>query len=132
MVEPTPFVPGWHVDAIAEHLEAVSRGDIVRLLITVPPRHTESTIVSVAWPSREWIDHPERRWLFTSYAESLSIRDNVRSRRLIQSAWYQHAWSDRFEFAGDQNSKTRVDNDHGGHRIAVGTGGSATGEGGDS
>lgn len=130
-MEPVPFVPGWHIDAIAENLEAVSRGEIQRLLITIPPRHTKSTIVSVMWPCWEWIDHPELRWLFASYAESLAIRDSVRGRRLIQSAYYQSNWGDRFQFAGDQNQKQKVETDHGGHRIAVGTGGSATGEGGD-
>jgi hypothetical protein len=83
------------------------------------------------WPCWEWIDHPERRWLFASYAESLSVRDNVRSRRLIQSPWYAANWADRFELAGDQNEKRRIENTKGGHRIAIGTGGSATGEGGD-
>jgi hypothetical protein len=131
LVESAPFVPGWHIDAIAEHLEAVTRSQIRNLLITIPPRHTKSTIVSVMWPSWEWIDAPERRWLFASYAESLAIRDNVRSRRLIQSPWYQNNWGDRFQFAGDQNEKRKMETDHGGHRIAVGTGGSATGEGGD-
>src|ERR1035441_10951559 len=37
MVESVPFVPGWHIDAIAEHLEAVTRGQIRNLLITIPP-----------------------------------------------------------------------------------------------
>ncbi len=130
-VEPTPLVWGWHIDAIAEHLSAVSAGQIRKLLITIPPRHGKSTIVSVLWPSWEWITRPELRWLCASYAEALAIRDAVRARRLIQSAWYQQNWSDRFQFAGDQNQKSRIDTDRGGHRIAVGTGGSATGEGGD-
>ena len=31
------FIPGWSVDAICEHLEAVTNGEIRRLLINVPP-----------------------------------------------------------------------------------------------
>jgi len=119
------------MDALAEHLEAITRGQIRNLLITIPPRHSKSSIVSVMWPCWEWITAPERRWLFASYAESLAIRDNVRSRRLIQSVWYQGNWGVRFQFAGDQNEKRKVETDRRGHRIAVGTGGSATGEGGD-
>src|ERR1017187_6451004 len=61
IVEPTPFVPGWHIDAVCEHLEAVTRGDIRNLLITIPPRHTKSTIVSVMWPCWEWIDRKSTR-----------------------------------------------------------------------
>jgi hypothetical protein len=42
VLEPaTPFVPGWHIDAIAEHLEAVTRGEIRDLVINIPPRHNE-------------------------------------------------------------------------------------------
>ena len=93
IIEPsTPFVPGWHIYAIIEHLEAISRGQIRKLLINVPPRHMKRLLVSVFWPAWEWIRWPDRRWLFASYAESLAIRDNVRSRRLIQSAWYQNNW----------------------------------------
>jgi hypothetical protein len=52
VVEPsTPFVPGWHIDAIIEHLEAVSFGHIRNLLINVPPRHMKSLLVSVFWPA---------------------------------------------------------------------------------
>src|ERR1700735_1710362 len=90
IVEPaTPFVPGWHIDAIIDHLEAVTRGQIRYLLINVPPRHMKSLLVSVFWPASEWIQHPERRWLFSSYVATLSIRDSVKCRRLIESPWYQ-------------------------------------------
>src|SRR5215469_12944033 len=69
IVEPaTPFVPGWHIDAIVEHLEAVTRGQIRNLLVNVPPRHMKSLLVSAFWPAWEWIRFPERRWLFSSYA----------------------------------------------------------------
>jgi len=96
IVEPsTPFVPGWHIDAIIDHLEAVTRGDIRNLLINVPPRHMKSLLVSVFWPAWEWLRHPERRWLFSSYGAQLSIRDSVKCRRLIESPWYQQHWADR-------------------------------------
>src|SRR5215471_2016411 len=95
IVEPsTPFVPGWHIDAIIDHLEAVSRGQIRNLLINVPPRHMKSLLVSVFWPAWEWIRFPERRWLYSSYAASLSIRDSLKCRRLIESPWYQRLWGD--------------------------------------
>src|SRR6516225_11643871 len=71
IVEPsTPFVPGWHIDAIIEHFEAVARGEIRNLLINVPPRHMKSLLVSVFWPAWEWTRWPARRWLYSSYAAS--------------------------------------------------------------
>lgn len=81
VVEPaTDFVPGWHIDAIVKHLEAVSRGEIPNLLINVPPRHMKSLLVSVFWPAWEWTRWPERRWLYSSYAATLGIRDSVNCR----------------------------------------------------
>jgi predicted phage terminase large subunit-like protein len=132
IVEPsTPFVPGWHIDAIIEHLDAVTRGQIRNLLINVPPRHMKSLLVAVFWPAWEWIRWPERRWLFSSYAAQLSIRDSVKCRRLIESPWYQARWGDRFALTGDQNTKGRFDNNKSGYRLSTSVGGSATGEGGD-
>jgi predicted phage terminase large subunit-like protein len=132
VVEPaTEFVSGWHLDAICEHLEAVTRGQIHRLLISVPPRHMKSLAVSVFWPCWEWITHPERRWLFCSYAAGLAIRDSVKCRRMVESPWYRRRWLDRFVLTSDQNEKSRFENDKAGYRIAIGVGGAATGEGGD-
>ena len=132
IVEPaTRLIWGWHLDAICEHLEAVTRGQIRNLLITVPPRHMKSLAVSVFWMCWEWIQWPERRWLFSSYAESVSIRDSLRCRRLVQSPWYQANFGIRFALTGDQNEKQRFENDKGGWRIATSVGGANTGEGGD-
>jgi predicted phage terminase large subunit-like protein len=132
IVEPsTPFVPGWHIDAIVEHLEAVTYGQIRNLLMNVPPRHMKSLLVAVFWPAWEWIRWPERRWLYSSYGAQLSIRDSIKCRRLIESPWYQHRWGDRFSLTSDQNTKGRFDNDRSGYRLATSVGGAATGEGGD-
>ncbi|HEX4124690.1 MAG TPA: phage terminase large subunit [Tepidisphaeraceae bacterium] len=130
-VEPSPFVPGWHLDAIVDHLSAVTAGDIRNLLINLPPRHAKSLTVAVFWPVWEWIANPQRRWLFTSYALQLSIRDSVRCRRLIVSDWFQRRWADRFALMPDQNAKERFDNDRGGVRLATSVGAAVTGEGGD-
>jgi predicted phage terminase large subunit-like protein len=132
VVEPsTPFVPGWHIDAIIEHLEAVTRGQIRNLLINVPPRHMKSLLVAILWPAWEWIQSPERRWLYSSYAAQLSIRDSVKCRRLIESPWYQARWGDRYALTSDQNTKGRFDNDRSGYRLSTSVGGAVTGEGGD-
>lgn len=131
VVEPgTRFIESWHIERICEHLEAVTRGEITRLLINIPPRHSKSTIVSVMWPMWEWLTRPEEKFLAASYSGQLSIRDNLKSRRLIQSPWYQERWGDRFLLAGDQNAKQRFENDKTGYRLATSVGGTATGEGG--
>jgi hypothetical protein len=132
IVEPsTPFVSGWHIDAIIEHLEAISRGQLRNLLINVPPRHMKSLLVSVLWPAWEWINWPARRWLYSSYGAQLSIRDSIKCRRLIESPWYRQRWADRFALTSDQNTKGRFDNNRSGYRLSTSVGGAATGEGGD-
>ncbi len=100
-IDPAPFKDNWHIGCIAEHLEAVSAGQIRRLLINVPPRHMKSIGVSVAWPAWTWIAAPERRFLFTSYAQGLSTRDSVKCRRVIESPIYQRRWGDGFHLTGD-------------------------------
>lgn len=132
VLEPgTPFVPGFHLDAIAEHLEAITRGHIKRLLINMPPRHMKSLAVAVFWPTWEWITCPHRRWLFASYAQHLSIRDSLKCRRLIDSPWYQRHWGHVYRLTSDHNLKQRFENNRTGVRLATSVGGTITGEGGD-
>lgn len=130
MLEPTsrPFIPNWHIDAMAEHLEAVTTGEIQKLVINIPPGHMKSLMVSVLWQAWEWTRRPETRWLTASYAQGLSIRDSVKTRRVIQSPWYQAHWGDVFHLATDQNQKHRFENDRSGVRIATSVEGAATGE----
>lgn len=129
--DPAKFVDGWHVGAICEHLEAVARGEIRRLIINIPPRHMKSLSVAVAWPAWTWIDDPTIGFLYCSYAQALSLRDSVKCRRLIDSPWYQQRWGDKFRLTSDQNTKTRFENNQQGYRIASSVEGLATGEGGD-
>ena len=127
VIEPgTEFVPGWHLRAISEHLEAVTDGEIKRLVINVPPRHMKSIQVAVMWPVWTWIAHPEFRWLFASYAGSLSVRDSLKCRRLIQSSWFQERWGSSFSLTGDQNAKTFFENDKYGYRFATSVGAATT------
>jgi hypothetical protein len=131
IIEPgVPFKEGWHLRALCEHLEAVTNGQIKRLLINIPPRTSKSTIVSVMWPCWEWIKRPYEKYLCASYSGTLSTRDNVSARRIIQSDWYKKNWGDTVKLTGDQNQKTRFENSFSGYRIATSVGGSATGEGG--
>lgn len=125
------FKDNWHIGAICEHLQAVSDGEIKRLIVNIPPRHCKSSIISVAWPTWDWIDNPHRQFLFASYAAQLSIRDAVKSRRLINSPWYQDNFGDGFSLSDDQNQKTRYSNDQNGYRVATSVGGQLTGDGAD-
>jgi len=120
LLEPaTPFVEGMHVRAVCEHLQAVAEGRLRNLIINIPPGHAKSLLTAVFWPTWVWIDHPEARWLFSSYREPLATRDSVKCRRLIESGWYQQRWGDRYQLSGDQNQKNRFENTRTGYRVVV-------------
>lgn len=140
LVEPNPFINGWHIDAIADHLEAVSKGYIKDLLITMPPRHSKSLLIVVLWPTWEWgpAKLPFYRWLFNSYAFDLSVRDSIKRRKIFKSIWFQRRWGilrpdgePVFSMLPAQDSKTRYENDKHGFMLASSVGGMNTGEGGE-
>lgn len=127
----TPFDEGWHIQAIAEHLEALARRKILKLLINVPPRSTKSTLISVMLPAWLWIHRPEERFLYAAYKHAIAQKDSVSCRRLIQSHWYQSRWGNVFQIISDQNTKTRFNNDQSGYRIITSVGAAGTtGDGG--
>jgi predicted phage terminase large subunit-like protein len=127
----TKFVYGWPVQAICEHLEAVSRGDIKRLLINVPPGCMKSMTTNVFWPAWEWgpLNRQELRYISASYEKGLATRDMVKCRDLIMSDWYRARWP--VVFKDDQNLKTYYQNDRQGWRLAASVGGALTGYRGD-
>src|SRR5258708_2691558 len=67
IIEPgKAYVCGWHLDAIAEHIQAVIEGDIKRLLVNMPPRHGKSSYIDVLAFNWSWISNPSLRWLCAS------------------------------------------------------------------
>lgn len=86
------FLPGWHLEEVCKHLEAVSRGECKRLIINIPPGCTKSLTVSVFWPVWDWIVNPWRRFMFASFDATLSQRDALRSKELLRSHWFQSRW----------------------------------------
>ncbi len=125
-----PFLPNWHIDLLAEYLEAVTAGEITRLLVNIPPRYMKSLLISVFWPTWEWIERPSSRWLCVSYNEALATKHSLDRRTVLQSAWYQQRWGDRVQLAPDQNEKTEFQNTRRGVMFATSMGGSVTGKGG--
>jgi hypothetical protein len=94
------MVDGWPLEAICNHLEALTFGDIPsnRLLINVPPGFMKSLLVDVFWPAWEWgpCNMPYLRYIAFSYSDAITTRDNNKVVRLIQSPAYQQLRGDRF------------------------------------
>lgn len=130
------FVPGqimwnWSHDAIVEHMEAVSAGQIRNLIVDLPPRCLKSSLISVVWPCWEWIQRPGLRYMLASYDLDLTTRDNEYARQVIKSGWYSSRWGDRFQISSSTDAKRLFENDHAGRRLATSVRSRATGEGGD-
>ncbi|WP_235924387.1 phage terminase large subunit [Brucella anthropi] len=126
------YLHGWHIDAISDHLGAVTNDQLTRLIINVPPGTMKSLTVGVFWPAWEWgpVGKPFIRSIATSYKESLAKRDNIKARRLVQSDWYRQRWGSQFQMMPDQNSTLKFENDKSGFRAAMSFE-SLTGERGD-
>lgn len=100
IVEPTKkFVDGWVLDAMCAHLEAVDRGEIQKLLITVPPGSMKSLLCSVFFPLWQWgpREKPSLRYLNFAYASHLTERDNGRMLLILKSREWRELWGDRRE-----------------------------------
>lgn len=112
------YVHGWHLEAVCEHLEAVTNDEISRLLINIPPGTMKSMLVNVFWPAWEWGPQglPQYRIIGASHEEGLATRDNMKMRRLITSDWYQERWPTLL--TSDQNAKTYFENDETGFRLS--------------
>lgn len=125
-----PYIHGWHVEAVCNHLEAITYGDLTRLLINIPPGTMKSTLVSVFWPAWEWgprgMSH--QRIIGASHEQGLATRDTLKMRRLVTSEWYQERWP--LKLTGDQNQKTYYENESTGFRQACAVA-SMTGKRGD-
>ena len=128
-IDPSPFCDGWHLEAMAEHLEAVTDGEIKRLLINISPRSGKTNLVTVAWPCWTWAQPAVRdnpligpgvRFLCGSYGAKKAQEDGVTARRLIGSDWYREKWGSRVQIATDRDNQERYDTTAGGSRINTG------------
>jgi hypothetical protein len=122
------LIEGWPLEAICEHLEAITFGEITRLLINIPPGFMKSLMVNVFWPAWEWgpMNMPYLRHLAFSYAQDLTTRDNNKFVKLVMSPQYRALWGDRFEMI--KTGERRPENNHGGFILATSITGVGTGE----
>lgn len=126
----TPYLPNWHIEVIAEHLEAVRASDVTRLIINMPPRALKSVCVSVAWPAWLLGHDPACRIMCASYSHILALRHAVDTRLILDDLWYGRVFPGTRLHPGEKEKKKLVTTERG-FRFATSVGGTATGEGGD-
>lgn len=125
----TTYLSNWHIDLIAEYLEAARKAEITRLIINMPPRSLKSVCVSVAWPAWLLGHDPQSRIMTASYASSLSLKHSIDCRLVVNSPWYKQLFPE-VALVRDQNEKHKFMTTKRGFRFATSVGGSTTGEGG--
>jgi len=125
-----PYTPGFHLDCLCDHMEAVLKRQILRLIINISPRSLKSGVCSVGAPAWWWTINPIEHFLSASYTTKLSLRDSRFNRNLVLNDWYKQRFGDVFQMTKDQAEKGRFENDKGGIRIATAMDSTTTGEGG--
>jgi len=125
----SPFLPNWHVEAITYALTRIMRGDIKRLIITVPPRSLKSICATVALPAFVLGQDPTRRIIGVSYSEGLARKHANDFRAVIRSPLYRRLFPVT-RISAAKNTELEVMTTARGFRYATSVGGTLTGRGG--
>lgn len=129
---------GWHIDVMAEHLEAVVHGELRHLILNVPYRTSKSLLVSACLPAWTWLQAPvpglitcgpQTKFFTLSNSHDLAVRDAIRTRSLVSSPKFLQAFPDFPPFRQSRNDW--YETTAGGYRLAMGFTSTATGRDGD-
>jgi len=126
----TKFIPNWHIQAMCYELECMIRGENLRLVITMPPRHLKSITVAVALSAWLLGRDPSTKIIVASYGLDLARKHAFDCRRVMESAWYRKLFP-RTRLAARGNTHDEFRTTFGGGRKAVSIGGAVTGHGAD-
>jgi len=126
VVDPAmPLINNWHIDALAEHLQAVGDRQIRFLMINIGPGYAKSIIGSVMFSAWLWTRDPQSKIIAATYARALTIRDSLRVRDLFQSEWYRDTFDPQWEWV--KTNEDWLSNTQKGERRALTVRGAATG-----
>ncbi len=124
------YLHNYHIDMVGEHLEAVFKKEILRLIINMPPRYLKSISTTVSFPGWCLGKQPSIKIMAASYSHFLAFKHSQDTRLLIESEWYQSLFPKTILRYG-QIEKRKFETTAKGHRIATSVGGTTTGEGGE-
>lgn len=125
------YQANWHHEVIADILQKalgrVLKGEDVRIILEVPPRHGKSDETTIKFPSWVLGEHPSIPVIVSSYSADLAEDFGQKTRDLMNSQSYQDIFSTRLR--EDTKSKGRWLTQSDGGYTAVGVGGAITGRG---
>jgi len=124
------FIHGRHHEIMAEAFERVASGELKRLIINMPPRHTKSEFASYLFPAWFLGRYPNKKIIQTAHTAELSVGFGRKVRNLIQSEDYQKIFKG-VALSADSKAAGRWNTNRGGEYFAIGVGGAVTGKGAD-
>ena len=124
------FIAGRHHYIIAEKLEQIARGEIKRLIINMPPRHTKSEFASYLFPAWMIGRKPSMKIIQATHTTELAVNFGRKVKNLLETEEYQEIFED-CELSVDSKASGRWDTKSGGMYYAVGVGSNLAGRGGD-
>lgn len=129
-VDLSAFKDAKHHRALAKVLEKVEKGHIPRLIVTLPPRHGKTELISRRFIPWLLGRQPHRNIIFATYNEPFSQDIGSDCRNIMQSPTFKQVFP-RFRFRLGGTSKEKLQAAEGGMAAFVGRGGSITGRGAD-
>jgi predicted phage terminase large subunit-like protein len=123
------FISGKHHGIMAEAFERVASGELKRLIINMPPRHTKSEFASYLLPSWFLGKYPEKKIIQTAHTAELAVGFGRKVRNLVSSEDFQKVFDTRL--SSDSKAAGRWNTHKGGDYFAIGVGGAVTGKGAD-
>ena len=124
------FIEGRHHKIMANAFERVARGELKRLIINMPPRHTKSEFASYLLPSWFLGRFPEKKVIQTAHTAELSVGFGRKVRNLVDSDDYKAIFP-KVTLRSDSKAAGRWSTGSGGEYFAIGVGGAVTGKGAD-
>ena len=124
------FIHGRHHEKMARAFERVARGEVKRLIINMPPRHTKSEFASYLLPSWFLGMYPGKKIIQTSHTAELAVGFGRKVRNLVDSDAYKDIFPD-VALQSDSKAAGRWATNYGGDYFAIGVGGAVTGKGAD-
>jgi len=123
------FISGKHHQIMAEAFERVASGQLKRLIINMPPRHTKSEFASYLLPAWFLGKYPEKKIIQTAHTAELAVGFGRKVRNLVQSEGYGKVFDTKL--SSDSKAAGRWNTHLGGDYFAIGVGGAVTGKGAD-
>jgi hypothetical protein len=124
------FISGRHHKIMAAAFERVARGELKRLIINMPPRHTKSEFASYLLPAWFLGKYPHKKVIQTSHTAELAVGFGRKVRNLVDSDVYHSIFSG-LALQADSKAAGRWNTSKGGDYFAIGVGGAVTGKGAD-